>query len=120
MKKHYYLVSGEVFFHGPVQENATREVGSLKLNSVITLNRNQVVAREMGRAQQALQLRFHERMKDASLEVFDVFLISFSYLGHMTHEQFTADVMPITAEESSEGDQDLPSFTPPTKKGAFD
>lgn len=116
MKKHYYLVAGEVFFRTPEEEaGVPQNIGSIKLNSMLTLSKNQIAARDMGRAQQALQMRFHERMADPSLQIFDVFLINFSYLGHMTNEQFAADTGIQTPEPTKEV---LPGLG--GDKGAFD
>jgi hypothetical protein len=115
LKKHHYLVAGEVFFRTPEEEGVTQSVGSIKLNSMLTLSKNQIAARDMGRAQQALQMRFHERMGDPTLQVFDVFLINFSYLGYMTSEQFAADTGLKVPEPTKEA---LPGLG--GDNGAFD
>lgn len=125
MKKHYYLASGEVFFRTPVDEAGEQSIGSVKLNAMITTNNGKIIAKDLGKTQQALQLRFHDRMKDPTLEVFDVFLIGFSYLGHMTDEQFSQDrnLNPIsTADEDAPKEPNALDILAglPGSKGVFD
>lgn len=122
MRKHYYLVSGEVFYRDPSAEEGTVIGGSVKMNSLLALERNRVTAKDMGKAQQALQLRFHNQMQDPTLEVFDVFLFSTSYLGHMTDEEFSKDVVEMSQPGTKEEDTGKP-FTLPglgQPKGVFD
>lgn len=85
-KFHYYLVAGEVAF----VDKETREPGGMRLNAVLQTKEPNLGAEQIGKAQQMLQLRFHEKMGEASLtvEVFDVFILSFSSLGHMTQARF--------------------------------
>lgn len=122
MRKHYYLVSGEVFYRDPNAEEGTVAGGSVKLNSLLALERNRVTAMDMGKAQQALQLRFHNQMQQPTLVVFDVFMVNISYLGHMTDAEFAKEVADVPDQGAKEDDTgkvfQLPGLGAP--KGAFD
>lgn len=84
-KYHHHLICAEIVFthddEGDIP-NAIRTNGVL-----ITQDRNIPVA-SLGKAQQIVQLNFHQRMKDEKIKVVDVVLMSFSYLGEFTKEEF--------------------------------
>ena len=84
-KLHYYLVSGEILYKHPQAEEA---IGTIRLNTMLQLERNVVRHRELGKAQQMLQMHFFNRMNDPLFEIIDVFLYGVSYLGHMTDGEF--------------------------------
>lgn len=84
-KTHFYLVAGEIVYKHPSQPDA---IGYIRLNSVLQMDRNLIRHRELGKAQQMLQLHFHNRMNDPTFEVVDVFLVGLSYMGHMTEAEF--------------------------------
>lgn len=98
-KQHYYLVSGEILYRLPGEDG----VGTRRLNSILQLDENLIRHREIGRAQQMLQLHFFNQMGDAELQIADLFLYPFTYLGHMTEEDFR--VRP-------EGEQAVVDLTP--------
>ncbi len=84
-KHHYYLVSGEIMYKHP---EAADSIGTIRLNTMLQLERNIVRHREIGKAQQMIQLHFFNRMNDPAFEVIDVFVYAISYLGHMTEGEF--------------------------------
>lgn len=88
--KHYYLVSGKILFADP--ENA-EAIGTTELNTPIVLSEPKVTAKAIGRAQQALQMSFFQRVNNPNLVVGDVFIIGISYLGQMTDAEFTKDMV---------------------------
>ena len=83
-KHHYYLVSGSVTFRNPADES----IGSFPFNTVVQNDIQAVPIRLLGKAQQALQMNFFKKTEDPSLEVVDVHLFSFSYLGWMSEQYF--------------------------------
>lgn len=88
--KHYYLVSGKILFADP--ENA-EAIGTTELNTPLVLDEPKVTAKSIGRAQQALQMTFFQRVQRPNLVVGDVFIIAISYLGQMTEAEFTKDMV---------------------------
>lgn len=59
-------------------------------NAVLRLDEKLITVASIGKAQQALQMEFHNRMGDLSMKPFDVFMYGFTYLGNMTDAQFQA------------------------------
>ena len=84
-KQHYHLVAGEVLF---VDKDGNS--GCVRLNTMLTSDDGTVPVRLIGKAQQALQMRFFQNLEDTNLEVVDVFLHGISHLGVMTEEEFSA------------------------------
>ncbi len=84
-KQHYHLVAGEVLF-----VNKDGNSGCVRLNTMLTSTDGNVPVRLIGKAQQALQMRFFEQLEDPDLQVVDVFLHGISHLGLMTAEEFSA------------------------------
>lgn len=84
---HYYLVSGEVSFTRKDSEVVER----ISLNTTIANDLERVTAKDIGRAQQALQMLLFKR-GDVTLTVTDVFIVAISYLGRMNQETFLANV----------------------------
>ena len=85
--QHYHLVAGMVLF---VREGSD-EIEQMNLNTTLTGDDRNVTARQIGIAQQGLQMRLFERV-GPQVEVKDVFIISVSYLGQMTPEKFVEGV----------------------------
>lgn len=87
-EQHYHLVAGNVVFQTP--EGPEQTMGSLTLNTVLRGPTPNVPARQIGRAQQALQMLFFDKTGDPTLQVVDVVIISVSPLGFMTEAEFNA------------------------------
>lgn len=84
-KKHHYLVAAEVVF---LSEEEGEHPNAIRLNAVLAQEDKALPVKSIGRAQQAVQLNFFKRMNDAKIQVLDVVIISFSYLGHMSEKEF--------------------------------
>jgi hypothetical protein len=87
-KTHYYLVAGEIIYSHPDVEGS---IGTIRLNTMLQVDRQIIRHLELGKCQQMLQLHFHNRMKDPLYKVEDVFLYGLSYLGHMTEAEFAIE-----------------------------
>lgn len=88
-KQHRYLIAGEVHFLPVVDGEDVAAPQAAKVNAVISVDSKKLGAREIGRAQQALQMNHHKQMEDPeSYRIFDVFLINFVYLGLMSDADF--------------------------------
>jgi hypothetical protein len=86
-KQHYHLVSAIVMFRDPASEG----IGTLSLNAVIhDPTTKNIPSRMIGKAQQLIQLAFHKKIEDQEVQVMDVFIVGFSYLGNMTPAEFAA------------------------------
>lgn len=83
-RKHHHMIVGEIVFRDSAGEN----VNAIRVNGVMMDDSRNIPVRLLGKAQQILQLNFHQRMQDETLVVVDVILINFMYLGHMTQEEF--------------------------------
>lgn len=82
---HHWLVAGSVVFN----RKDSDAIESINLNTIVTNKNRTVVVKNIGQAQQGLQIRLFERIGPEAT-VHDVFIISVSYLGHMTPEAFSA------------------------------
>jgi hypothetical protein len=96
MKQHYHLVSGVVMFKDLETEGA---VGEIKLNTTLRSGSQSVPARQIGKAQQSLQMLMFQKL-GTELEVVDVHIVAISYLGHMTEEQFMAPPEGMKVQET--------------------
>lgn len=94
MKKHYHLVLGSIVF----KEADSEVINAIQLNAILPTETQNIDAAQLGKAQQNLQFVFHKKMEDPTIQVVDVILSSFSYLGYMTKEEFYGEqtqVQPI-------------------------
>lgn len=85
-KHHHHLITGEIVFKYPEHEN----IHSVRVNGVLIDLERDIPVRLLGKAQQILQLNFHQRMQDEKIQVLDVVLSNISYLGHFTQAEFHA------------------------------
>lgn len=83
-KHHYFLVTGEIVFSPPKSE----EIHAIRMNAIITGSTASIPVRALGKAQQALQVQFYERMQTPEIEVRDVVITNMVYMGYMTKEEF--------------------------------
>lgn len=84
--EHYHLITAEIIFRNTKEESG--ETYSMRLNGVLSDATQQITHRLLGKAQQIVQMHFHSRMENTNIEVVDVVLMGFSYLGYMTSEEF--------------------------------
>jgi len=98
LKQHFHLVSGEVVFL-----HADESIGNIRLNAVLRTPSENVAARNIGEAQQALQMIFHKKVDEQNpMKVVDVFIIGISYLGRMTEQEFQKPPEGTKLEEKTE------------------
>lgn len=83
-KQHYFLVVGEIVFSPPKSE----EIHAIRMNAIITGGNASIPVRALGKAQQALQVQFYERMQEPTIQVRDVVILGMTYMGYMTKEEF--------------------------------
>lgn len=90
---HYHLVSGMVLF---TRQNSD-VVEEIYLNTTVQTKNKTVPAKAIGQAQQGIQMLLFKR-EGAEVTVTDVFIMSVSYLGHMTQEAFVEGVDELQAQ----------------------
>ena len=81
---HHFMVAGQVVF----SKKDEPQVHVITLNAILTGESTPIPIRAIGKAQQAVQMQFYERMQDPTLVIRDVVIVSFMYLGDMTEEEF--------------------------------
>ena len=81
-KTHHQLIAGEVFFTKDGEHHAPH------INGVLQTETRNITARDIGRAQQTLQMNLHRQAEDPEVQIYNVFIFSISYLGHMTQREF--------------------------------
>jgi hypothetical protein len=100
MKSHYWLIAGQVLF--TIGENTLNR----SLNTLVTTKNPFLTRSDMGKAQQAIQVRlmretFPENEIPADLKIHDVFIASASSLGAMTPEEFNAGYDDLLKEQAA-------------------
>lgn len=73
-------------------DEGSQNVHCMRLNALTLSDNINITAANIGRAQQAIQANFMAKMAEspAKPQIIDVVIHSFTYLGHMTHEEFHA------------------------------
>ena len=99
-KYHHHLITGEIVFRHSKQEDGA--INAIRVNGVLLDEARELPARLLGKSQQILQLNFHKRMQDENIEVLDVVLVNFTYLGEFTEEQFHATPEGTTLKPKAE------------------
>jgi hypothetical protein len=82
----YFLLCGEVVFTMPGDETPNAR----RFNTVVMSKDGRIAVTQIGRAQQALQLRLFQSMNDPNIKVLDVIILSMMPLGRFTPEEFNA------------------------------
>ena len=109
----YHLVTAQVVY----QVNGQPEISSMHLNGIVTTDTVNLPAASLGKAQQAVQMHFHQRHEGVDLKVLDVVITNLVNLGHMSPQEFHAT--PEGTElrvrpEASPTDTEAPSEEPKT------
>lgn len=105
-KNHYHMIAGEIVF----REGDSEIVNAVRVNGVIVDPGRELPARLLGKAQQILQLNFHQRMQNENIQVLDVVLMNLMYLGHMTQSQFQKQPEGMKLQERPQ--QEAPAAAP--------
>jgi hypothetical protein len=106
LKHHHHLITGEIVFTGN-----NDEVNAIRVNGVLIDPEISIPTRLLGKAQQILQLNFHQKMQDDKIKVLDVILLNFTYLGHMTQEEFHKDPEGMKRQEKKESAENKPDLS---------
>lgn len=94
----YYLVAAEIVFSHTEDPNATPN--AIRANAVVMSTDGQFAVPQIGRAQQAVQQNFFNRMGGSEkVKVLDVVIITLTKLGDFTKEEFNIPPSPIVGTE---------------------
>ncbi|MFA7188476.1 MAG: hypothetical protein WC117_00140 [Sphaerochaetaceae bacterium] len=85
-KLHYHLVYGTVTFFEEGKED--QGVGTTSLNTIITTEVPLITTKDLGRAQQGLQMQLHSRTQGVAMNVVDVQIVTINNLGLMEPKEF--------------------------------
>lgn len=99
-KFHFHLVCGTLLL-----DAGEDSISSVSLNAIIHTEVNQITVKDIGHAQQALQMNFHQRMQGETFKVVDIVIASFSYLGFMAPSKFNEkpEGMELVERPSTDG-----------------
>lgn len=94
---HFYMFAGNITFMDS-EGNAAISNASV----VVPTTDQRVTAHDMARASQGLQMNLFQRINQ-QVKVIDLNIMSVSYLGHMTEDEFNAgvDVPSVDPEEAA-------------------
>lgn len=83
-RNHYHMVAAEIVF----RDIESEQVNALRINGVIVDSGKSIPVRLLSKAQQIVQMNFHQRMADPKIQVLDVVLMNMFHLGYMTEAEF--------------------------------
>jgi hypothetical protein len=72
------------------RDSESEQVNALRINGVLVDPGKSIPVRLLGKAQQIVQMNFHQRMADPKIQVLDVVLMNMFHLGYMTESEFRA------------------------------
>jgi hypothetical protein len=98
-QQHYFLVTGELVFRRTEDEVPN----AIRMNAVVTSKDGRLGVAQIGKAQQALQLQFHKRMEDPTIQILDVVIMSLVPLGVFIPEEFHAAPAGTELREMNQG-----------------
>ena len=98
-KLHRYLVAGEIVFTIK-DEDGNDLINTVRLNSVLAVEHRNITVKDIGRAQQALQLNLHRRLDGEEVVVRDVVIISVCYLGHASEKDFNSAPVGMAVQQA--------------------
>lgn len=84
LKLHHHLITAEIVFTQKGQD----QVAALRINGLLISEQQELPVRSLGKAQQIVQMNFHQRMQGQEVEVVDVVIFNLTYLGEFTQEEF--------------------------------
>lgn len=110
-KLHYWMVAGSVVVL------ANDNIQAVPQNAMITTDFQQIGEHQIGKAQQALQVVMFKKLGE-TVQVVDVILHNFVYLGHMTPEEFHAkpEGVVVREVETSQPGAEVIDFTAATQE----
>ncbi len=97
-KQHFHLIAGKVI--AMIDGNIT----SVDLNAVLRTKSTSIKAKDIGRANQTLQLTLAQKVGDPTIQMMDAMVYGISYLGHMKNSEFLEGV---NAEEQQNAEASI-------------
>ena len=97
MRKHYYLMCAEVTFMDAEGDTGIARVNVMQQNDFPRLG-----IRQIARAQQGAQVQLMQKLGKVSITVLNVVIISASYIGHMSQEEFQEGTAELEAEAAAQ------------------
>lgn len=85
-KKHHHLIAGELTFTPPGAAAGT--INTIKVNGVLITNGKGLLMRDIGRAQQVLQMNLHSSIGEPGTEIHNVIILAIVHLGCFTEEEW--------------------------------
>jgi hypothetical protein len=86
-RSHYFLFAGKIIFVAEGED----DIGSAEVNSVVMSDDGNLPIALLGRAQQTLQMQFHEQANDPTkLKIINVVITAIMPLGKFTPSEFNA------------------------------
>ena len=91
-KKHYFLISGSIMFTvGDIKDLENIQPSNIFVNAIVRHDDENFPARKLAKAQQNLHKSFVMKLPEPELaNIHDIIILSVSYLGEMTEEEFQA------------------------------
>jgi hypothetical protein len=100
-KHHYHMISAELMFR--TSDMPEGNVATIRLNGILKTESTRLRHKEIGLAQQIVQMALAKKINDETLQIVDVFMFPFTYLGHMTDSYFA------TPPEGEQAEVELPA-----------
>ena len=90
--KHYFLISGSIMFTvGDIEKLENIQPSNIFVNAIVRHDDQNFPARKLAKAQQNLPKSFVMKLPEPELaNIHDIIILSVSYLGEMTEEEFQA------------------------------
>lgn len=80
----YFLITGEIVF----QMKGVETPSAIRINAISMSSDGRIALNQIGRIQKQIQMNFHQKMQDPTIEILDVVLLNITPLGHFTAEEF--------------------------------
>lgn len=109
----YLLITGELVFVDPTVDPEKQAPSAIRANGVMILSERKINRYAMGKAQQILQANFHQKMGEIRMQIVDVVITNFEWLGRMTPGEFAKMPEGLKMQERAPAG-DEPSAAPAT------
>ena len=96
-KQYYNLVSASII----ALDNESQTPTQVSINCTLASEDKNITAKQVGKAQQMAQIMFFKHVSVDDVTVIDVHINSISPLGHMTQEEFLADMPEQPTEQQA-------------------
>lgn len=116
-KYHHHLICAEIVF---THDDEGSFPNAIRTNGVLITQEREIPVASLGKAQQIVQMNFHQRMQDEKIKVVDVVLMNFSYLGQFTKEEFHKTPEGVKLQEKVEPTKPTLTAVPDLEKAIAD